>query len=757
MSRIRTKSTDYQHNYSLSVLRGFALLLLLSCKPFSVVKNAGGDETLFDKLIARTPQQKVPYPFTELLSYLSQYGKPVGVLIPLGRSLQRHAAAFADPRRAVGFGELEPVAASNKNVTATLSAASMAEFELNGRLFLGYVENTKQIEVMSLLPGQGAFDFQTVENYGRPTMRVQTHSLDACRSCHQHGGPIFTPFSWEETNASQHVAFLLKRHHPQGEVDTIPIDIQPEQREDTGDASSTAVLDPAQAFEDTVTQATNILNDHKLWQMCADAACRARLLSKTFARVNLALSPPDNVNTPSIKPPSAIIEDRFIVSSADLNLFLMLHNETGYRNALSGYALSPAAQSVVAKIKKAPQNFHNPEPEQEGFLQEELLSIFIEATKVIRGEEIQHTSPSLSDAEFETVYTELEKILVHVHRKDLHLQSRLDPQQPRETFVPVAILNTIFGRETDKLFRQQLLLPANKNLQTKAGTLENIELSFLDQDFGKHTSITLYWRSTFFSEPWQTDIRGSCKSPACVFKNFSVQGTLFSDVGFVETTAQVQEFLFNDSIVKGARSPVSKLTISMDNKTYRYELLCHKTMLEMGNEGYLCSAHDPWKLTAAINRLSKNTASPLHENIFNPVMVIKALLAELGYDLKTYAGKIDWRKTHRTSTSYTQSSLLHKDVRKISAKYSSGASLIKRCSGCHDTDAAPLPFLVANSITQLCNNIAAARDNIIDRLDKNNGIGNMPPPHTSQSENFSARERQALLTALQAGKLAFCP
>ena len=205
----------------------FFLMLLSSCKPFATVKNIDKHETLFDKLMARAPHQKVPYPFTELLSYLGQYGKPVGVLVPLGRSLQRHAASFADPRRIVGFAALEPL----ENSPAAMSEESIAEFDLSGRLFLGYVENTKQIEVMSLLPGQEVFDFQTVENYGMPEMQVQSHSLAMCRSCHQHGGPIFTPFSWEETNFAHTIALLIKRHHPLGHVDTIPIAMEPETEE----------------------------------------------------------------------------------------------------------------------------------------------------------------------------------------------------------------------------------------------------------------------------------------------------------------------------------------------------------------------------------------------------------------------------------------------------------------------------------------------------------------------------------------------
>ena len=72
--------------------------------------DGNASATLFDQLIADDANKdngyKVPYPFEELVKYLSKWGDPVQVLVPLGRSLQRHkhgGEPFADPRRLVAF------------------------------------------------------------------------------------------------------------------------------------------------------------------------------------------------------------------------------------------------------------------------------------------------------------------------------------------------------------------------------------------------------------------------------------------------------------------------------------------------------------------------------------------------------------------------------------------------------------------------------------------------------------------------------
>ena len=158
------------------------LLVLLNWLPacrfftfnFAQPKEVKPKKTLFDQLIALAPNKQVPYPFAELIAYLSQYGKPVGVLVPLGLSQLRHAGypePFKDPRRIVTFGAPD----LNNSTTQTLyldlfqqlglPKLQVGEFTINGRLFLAYTQKTEQIEVISIRPRGREFDYQVVKNY----------------------------------------------------------------------------------------------------------------------------------------------------------------------------------------------------------------------------------------------------------------------------------------------------------------------------------------------------------------------------------------------------------------------------------------------------------------------------------------------------------------------------------------------------------------------------------------------------------------
>ena len=161
--------------------------------------------SLFDYLrgAAETP---LPFPFTALLTRIrSRLRLPVtapepyaAVLIPVGRSLQRHAAApdyFRFPRVVVAvLGE---------------SAAATAPL-LKDRLYLGYQEKTGVLEVISYNEAMGRFEFQIVKDY-RPgaTPRVYYAKRVICTACHQNQAPIFARPLWRETNANPAVAARL--------------------------------------------------------------------------------------------------------------------------------------------------------------------------------------------------------------------------------------------------------------------------------------------------------------------------------------------------------------------------------------------------------------------------------------------------------------------------------------------------------------------------------------------------------------------
>lgn len=151
----------------------------------------------------------IPFPFERLLSRLKaqvlpgtslREGVPL-VLIPLGRSLQRHAAEdagyFTYPRVVVAVtGEPRPGA-----------------LFLKDRLYIGYHQGLGVLEVISYNDAAGRFEFQLVRDYrpgGQPTLEQARREL--CVACHHDGTPIFSRQTWDETSANPNLARLLEAH-----------------------------------------------------------------------------------------------------------------------------------------------------------------------------------------------------------------------------------------------------------------------------------------------------------------------------------------------------------------------------------------------------------------------------------------------------------------------------------------------------------------------------------------------------------------
>lgn len=167
--------------------------------------------SLFDRLFASARQGKagydLPFPFAALLARLdAQLRRDPGselppakrVLIPLGRSLQRTAAApeyFAYPRVVVAVDS---------------SPAENSSLLLKDRLYIGYQEKSDVLEVISYNESAARFEFQLVRNYragSKPEVVYANRTL--CYACHQNGAPIFSRALWDETNANPQVAALL--------------------------------------------------------------------------------------------------------------------------------------------------------------------------------------------------------------------------------------------------------------------------------------------------------------------------------------------------------------------------------------------------------------------------------------------------------------------------------------------------------------------------------------------------------------------
>ena len=167
--------------------------------------------SLFDVLFAAHGGHEIPFPFESLLasieSHLDPEESPSRVLIPLGRSLQREAAAphyFRFPRVVVAI-DTEP-----------RHQPGYVDVFLKSLLFLGYQEKSNTIEVISYNDEAARFEFQVVSDYGIGlTPNVAYAERAVCTSCHQNGGPIFSEVPWSETDGSLPVSMMIEAFHPE--------------------------------------------------------------------------------------------------------------------------------------------------------------------------------------------------------------------------------------------------------------------------------------------------------------------------------------------------------------------------------------------------------------------------------------------------------------------------------------------------------------------------------------------------------------
>lgn len=160
-----------------------------------------GTRSLFDHIIAQN--NGLPYPFSKLIDLLKAQNPsataPITLLIPHGRSLLKGQADDKMPRVVVA-ADFE-----QSNAPAGLG------LNTRGLLFLGFVENAHEIEVLSYNEAAGRFEFQLVQNYCEGCVpRIVYARRAICTTCHQGGGtPIFSQRPWNETNGQQSTAAAI--------------------------------------------------------------------------------------------------------------------------------------------------------------------------------------------------------------------------------------------------------------------------------------------------------------------------------------------------------------------------------------------------------------------------------------------------------------------------------------------------------------------------------------------------------------------
>lgn len=232
-------------------------------------------QALFDVLRAEFPAshaaQPIPFPLSALLTRLralvpmDKGNAPyAAALIPIGRSLQRNAAAseyFRYPRVVVAM---------------VAESAEAAAPLLKDRLYFAYQEQAGVLEVISYNEAMGRFEFQVVKDYragGNPRVYYARRAI--CTSCHQNHAPIFARPLWGETNANPAVAARLAAQHR--DFYGLPLNVS---------------IDVPGAIDDAVQRANRFGLAQKVWREgCARAArisgCRAALLN---AALQLRLS-----------------------------------------------------------------------------------------------------------------------------------------------------------------------------------------------------------------------------------------------------------------------------------------------------------------------------------------------------------------------------------------------------------------------------------------------------------------------------------
>lgn len=156
-----------------------------------------GSRSLFDHMLKENGG--LPYPFERLIDLVASYDRdgqrPRVVLIPDGRSLLKGDADFLKPRLVVA-SEARPANSDHDLGT-----------KLKGRLFLGFVENADEIEVISYNEVAGRFEFQLVKDYREgATPKIVYARRAICTTCHQGRAPIFPVRPWQETNGQPEIS-----------------------------------------------------------------------------------------------------------------------------------------------------------------------------------------------------------------------------------------------------------------------------------------------------------------------------------------------------------------------------------------------------------------------------------------------------------------------------------------------------------------------------------------------------------------------
>lgn len=195
------------------------------------VEGISAFDSIFGEWEGTDFRYNLPPDFESLITKLEDYGKPVASLIPFGRSLQRpfsikvpenfdsaYERFWANASGREKRSSVEELRAQNilfnpfRFPRVVIALEKQQEKAFPGFLFLGYLEPTNQIEVISFNRALRRMEFQIVSDFkrgGRP--KVEYVKRQKCLRCHISGGPIFSRNFWNEGTNSSRVQSLIRQ------------------------------------------------------------------------------------------------------------------------------------------------------------------------------------------------------------------------------------------------------------------------------------------------------------------------------------------------------------------------------------------------------------------------------------------------------------------------------------------------------------------------------------------------------------------
>lgn len=226
--------------------------------------------SMFDKIFSKVDasgsvKHKLPFPIGKLMTQISKGKSIVHTMLPFSRSLQRPSSTSYNPL-------LNPrLVFSSKNSESWMERA---------KIFIGYVKETDQLEVISYNDEAGRFEYQLVKNYSNKP-QVFYVNRGKCLSCHQGQAPIFSVPGWQDTNSGILGELIAAKLGMKGGGSSLGSKIEMAHKLFGGLPS----LDAVGNFDALVRESNEVSLDERVWNVgCGkNNECRLGLLLSTLA------------------------------------------------------------------------------------------------------------------------------------------------------------------------------------------------------------------------------------------------------------------------------------------------------------------------------------------------------------------------------------------------------------------------------------------------------------------------------------------